>query len=384
MRFLIAPDSFKNCLSAEEVCDAIAKGILKAAPNSEIIKVPMADGGEGTTSVIAKALGADIIHCTVTGPLPKKVTAFYALDHSTAIIEVAQACGITYTTAKNRNPFLANSYGVGELINDALDHGAKHFIIGLGGSATNDGGFGMAQALGVRFYDQNNTLLKPAVTALAALARIDTSKLNPKLAQADFKLACDVTSPLTGHKGASFVFGPQKGAQPDDLPKLDALLKHYGTLVAPELMSCPGAGAAGGLGFAMMAFLKAKRTSGAVLVADTVSLFQKAQKCDVVFTGEGSTDFQTAFGKTPMVTVQIAKKASPNCLAIGLSGHLGDDLTLLYEKGFDAFFSIVNGPQTLDEALLKGADNLTQTAENITRLILSQQSKYFKKGQNQV
>ena len=371
MKILIAPDSFKGCMTAKEACEAIEKGLQNIDADAQIVKVPMADGGEGTVQALVDALNGKIITKKVTGPLNKPVTAFYGLieQKRLAVIEMSAASGIQFVSPETADPLHATTYGTGELILDALQRGAEKFIIGLGGSATNDGGAGMAQALGIRFLDENNHELPVGGIALEKLVRIDQTQMSPLLDKATFSIACDVSCPLTGKNGASIVFGPQKGANETEVKLLDNALAHYADIVAPELKNAFGAGAAGGLGFAMMAFLNAVPNPGADLVIDAVGLNEKASDCDLAITGEGSIDFQTSFGKTPMAVTECVKKNSPNCIIVGLCGHLGKDVDVLYEKGFDALFPIVSGPQSLEEAMENGELNLTRTAENVLRLI---------------
>ncbi|WP_334116441.1 glycerate kinase family protein, partial [Ligilactobacillus sp.] len=371
MKILIAPDSFKGCMTAKEACAAIEKGLKNIDASAQIVKVPMADGGEGTVQALVDALNGKIITKKVTGPLNKPVNAFYGLieQKHLAVIEMSAASGIQFVSSETADPLHATTYGTGELILDALQRGAKRFIIGLGGSATNDGGAGMAQALGVRFLDKNNQELPLGGIALGKLARIDRTQMTPLLDKAAFSIACDVSCPLTGKNGASFVFGPQKGATETDVKLLDNALAHYADIAAPELKDAFGAGAAGGLGFAMMAFLNAVPDPGARLIIDAVGLDKKAADCDLAITGEGSIDFQTAFGKTPMAVAECVRKNSPDCITVGLCGHLGKDVDMLYKKGFDALFPIVSGPQSLEDAVKNGELNLTRTSENVLRLI---------------
>lgn len=371
MKILIAPDSFKGCMTAKEACEAIEKGLKNIDADAQIVKVPMADGGEGTVQALVDALNGKIITKKVTGPLNKPVTAFYGLieQKRLAVIEMSAASGIQFVNHDTADPLHATTYGTGELILDALQRGAEKFIIGLGGSATNDGGAGMAQALGVRFLDEDNQELPVGGIALEKLVRIDQTQMSPLLDKATFSIACDVSCPLTGKNGASIVFGPQKGANETEVKLLDNALAHYADIVAPELKNAFGAGAAGGLVFAMMAFLNAVPNPGADLVIDAVGLNEKSSDCDLAITGEGSIDFQTAFGKTPMAVTECVKKNSPNCTIVGLCGHLGKNVDVLYEKGFDALFPIVSGPQSLEEAMENGELNLTRTAENVLRLI---------------
>lgn len=382
MKIILAPDSFKESMTAQEVCQAMAKGIYKALPNAEITSVPMADGGEGTVSAITSTNKGKLYEATVTGPNLEKVTANYGIikdsnSELTAIIEMAQASGIGYILNSSRTPTAiknATSYGTGELIIAALNRGVTKFIIGLGGSATNDGGAGMAQALGVKFFNDQDELIEKKLGGgdLASIAKIDLSQLDPRLKNANFILASDVTNPLTGPNGASFTFGKQKGADVATQHLLDNNLKHYSNLIEKltdkQIANLPGSGAAGGLAVPLLAFVQTKIKAGVQVVAAENHLEDKIKDADLVFTGEGGTDFQTKYGKTPFGVAQIAKKY--NLPVISLAGYLGQGIDQLYDHGFTAIFGILGQPSSLQAALENGSENIERTTENIMRLIL--------------
>lgn len=377
MKIIIAPDSFKGSLTAKQAADAIEEGILRACPSATCIKVPMADGGEGTVQSLVDATGGQLVHHTVTGPLghDQQVDAVYGLlgDGKTAVIEMAAASGIQFVNAQTRNPLITTTYGTGELILDALDHGVTSLIVGLGGSATNDGGAGMAQALGVKLLDSNGESLTFGGAALADLATVDTSSVDSRLNAVDIRLASDVTNPLTGERGASAVFGPQKGATADMVKTLDKALTRYASVIREQLgrdvESTPGAGAAGGLGAGFLAFTNAKMHSGVQTVVEATKLEEKAQGVDYCFTGEGGIDFQTQYGKTPMGTAQAVKRVSPQAKVIALAGCVGEGIDQLYSVGIDSILGIVPGATDLDTAIAGAAHNLSRTAENVMRLL---------------
>ena len=375
MKFVIAPDSFKESMTAKAAAVAIQAGLQKIFPDAEYELVPMADGGEGTVQSLVDATEGEIITADVQSPLNETVSAFYGVlgDGQTAVIEMSAASGIQFVTTETKNPLITTTYGTGQLIKDALDRGMRRFIIGLGGSATNDGGAGMAEALGVRFLDENGQQIARGGAALATLHEIDMSNLDPRVAESEFLLASDVTNPLVGETGASAVFGPQKGATPAMVAELDAALTNYSVVIKSQLgidlANTPGAGAAGGLGAGMLAFTQAKMQSGISLVVEATDLVAKAANVDVAFVGEGAIDFQTQYGKTPMGAAQAIKQASPNAKVIGLAGYVGDGIEALYDLGIDAVFSIVPGAVDLATAMKTGEANLTRTAENIARLL---------------
>lgn len=375
MKIIIAPDSFKGCMSAEQAAKAMERGIRRALPQAECVLVPMADGGEGTVQSLVDATGGELLETTVTGPLGTPVRAQYGMlgDGRTAVIEMAAASGIAYVDERTRDPRITTTYGTGELVRDALDHGVTSFIIGLGGSATNDGGAGMAQALGVRLLDAQGGELPFGGAALADLAAIDVSGIDPRLGTADIRLASDVTNPLTGAQGASAVFGPQKGADDATVAQLDAALRHYAAVIRSELgrdvESIPGAGAAGGLGAGFLAFTGAHMQSGVSLVVEATGLIQQAAGADWCFTGEGGIDSQTQYGKTPIGVAQAVKSSSPRCCVVALAGTVGSGIEELYGKGIDAVFGIIPRVGSLEQVLAAGEWNLERCAENVSRLI---------------
>lgn len=378
MKFVLAPDSFKESMTAKEVCTAMEKGILKVMPNAQITSVPMADGGEGTTDSLVDATKGQKYQVEVTGPLGQKVSAYYGIlgDHHTAVIEMAQASGLSYVAKNDRKPatiLRTSTYGTGELINAALARGVNKIIIGLGGSSTNDGGAGMAQALGVKFLDQKHYELKQKLAGgdLNQIASIDLSALNPRVKDSEFLLASDVTNPLTGPNGASAVFGPQKGADATTVKILDRNLTHYAQVIkqaiGKNVAEIHGSGAAGGLGAGLLAFTNASIHPGVQLIAQETQLETKIKDADYVFTGEGGTDFQTKFGKTPFGVAQIAKKYQ--IPVISLAGYLGQGIDQLYSEGFTAIFGILAKAENIEQALKDGPTNVTRTTENIVRLI---------------
>jgi len=373
MKIVIAPDSFKESLTALHVCEAVEKGIKAHFPDVEISKVPMADGGEGTVQSLVDATGGDIIQARVTGPLGKEVEAFYGIlgDGNTAVIEMAAASGLHHVPVDKRNPLITTTRGTGELILKALDHKVKHIIIGIGGSATNDGGAGMAKALGAKLLDANGAEIKEGGGSLAQLASIDLTNLDSRLAEVKVEVACDVDNPLTGETGASAVFGPQKGATPDMVKQLDRNLAHYAAIVGKEMgihiQSIPGAGAAGGLGGGLLAFLSAELKPGVDIVIKATELESYIKNADLVITGEGRIDGQTIYGKTPIGVAKTAKKHSVPVIAI--AGSIGVGSEAVYEHGISALFSVVPGAVSLQEALEKADENIERTAKNVASVI---------------
>ncbi|MGF9946809.1 glycerate kinase [Priestia megaterium] len=373
MKIVIAPDSFKESLTALRVCEAVEKGIRIHFPNAEISKVPMADGGEGTVQSLVDATGGQIIQAKVTGPLGKEVEAFYGIfgDGKTAVIEMAAASGLHHVPVDKRNPLITTTRGTGELILKALDHKVKHIIIGIGGSATNDGGAGMAKALGAKLLDANGAEMKEGGGSLDQLASIDLTNLDSRLAEVKVEVACDVDNPLTGETGAPAVFGPQKGATPDMVKQLDCNLAHYATVIEKEMdihiQSVPGAGAAGGLGGGLLAFLSAKLKPGVDIVIEATQLENYIKNADLVITGEGRIDGQTIYGKTPIGVAKTAKKHSVPVIAI--AGSIGAGSEAVYEHGISALFSVVPGAVDLSEALEKADENIERTAKNVASVI---------------
>lgn len=369
MKIVIAPDSFKECLTAAQVAQSIENGMRQIFPDADYVQVPVADGGEGTLQSLVDATQGRFIEVTVTGPLGEPVTACFGLlgKGDTAMIEMAQASGIELVRPETRNPLIATTFGTGELIKAALDLGVRHFIVGIGGSATNDGGAGMLQALGIKLLDDNNQELEHGGAALAKLSHIDLATMDERLKQCTFIAASDVNNPLTGVNGASATFGPQKGATPEMVALLDNALRHYAAIIKRDLGievdAVAGAGAAGGMGAALLGFLNAKLKPGIEIVMEAVELAEKVKGADLVITGEGRIDGQTAQGKTPVGVARIAKKE--DIPVIALAGSVGSGVEAVYEKGIDALFPVVHGAVSLDEALAKGSENLTRAARNL-------------------
>ncbi len=368
-KVVIAPDSFKESLSALEVAEAIERGFRQIFPQVQYVKLPMADGGEGTVDSMVAATGGEIVTVAVTGPLGQPVQAFYGLlgEGETAVIEMAAASGLHLAPKAQRDPRMTTSYGTGELILAALERGVKTIILGIGGSATNDGGAGMMQALGARLLDENRQALPPGGAALAQLAYIDLSGVDPRLQQVSITAACDVDNPLCGANGASAVFGPQKGATPEMVTQLDAALRHYGTLLEQatgrEVINAPGAGAAGGMGAALLGMLNARLRPGIEIVIETLQLEEALRDADLVITGEGRLDSQSIHGKTPIGVARVAKRFG--LPVIGIAGSLSKDYQVVHQRGIDAAFSVLDRVVSLEEALAEAADNLEVTARNV-------------------
>lgn len=373
MKIILAPDSFKESMTAKKAAFAMEKGIKAVFPHAECIVIPMADGGEGTVESLVSMSNGELIKTEVLGPLGENVTAEYGLldEDQTAVIEMASASGLQLIKPDERNPLLTTSYGTGELIKHALDKGVRRFLIGIGGSATNDGGVGMLQALGVSFKDQYGEELPFGGGALHRLYEIDMSGLDARLKKVQIDVACDVTNPLIGKSGASAIFGPQKGATPEMVTTLDKNLAHFAEIIKKQLGKdiayMDGAGAAGGLGTGLMAFLNAQLKRGIDLVIEYTKLEDRIKEADYVFTGEGSIDGQTLFGKTPYGVANIAKKYSIPVIAF--AGRVGDGVESLYDNGFHAIIGILKGVTTLEEALESGELNLTFATENICRVL---------------
>ncbi|BFI68585.1 glycerate kinase [Yersinia pseudotuberculosis] len=369
MKIIIAPDSFKESLTAMQVAEAIEQGFSEIFPQAEYIKLPMADGGEGTVESMVAATGGELVNVEVTGPLGVPVKAFYGWmgDGETAVIEMAAASGLHLVAPEQRNPLITTSYGTGELILAALNHGARKIILGIGGSATNDGGAGMMQALGVQLSDQQGKALTVGGAALVQLVDIDLSQLDDRLAQTDILVACDVDNPLCGAKGASAVFGPQKGATPERVQQLDAALQHYGEKIeqvtGKSVINVAGAGAAGGMGAALFGLLNARLQPGIEIVTEALKLAAAVQDADLVITGEGRIDSQTIYGKTPVGVARVAKRFDIPVIAI--AGSMAPDYEVVHQHGLDAVFSVLNHIQTLPEALEEASDNIRITARNV-------------------
>lgn len=375
MKVVIAIDSLKGSLSSMEAGMAIKDGILAAKPDAEVIVKPLADGGEGTTDALIEGMNGERIDLTVTGPMHTPVDAYYGYlkDTNTAVMEMASAAGITLVPDSEKNPLLATSYGVGEMINDAIQRGCRNFIIGIGGSVTNDGGIGMLKALGVRFLDENGEDAGEGGQALAKIARIDVSGMNPLLKECHIQVACDVNNPLCGENGSTYVYGPQKGVTEDMKKTLDEAMAHFARVTSETLendyLNTPGAGAAGGLGYAFLAYTGAALTPGIELILDAVGLEEELSGADVVVTGEGRLDFQTAMGKAPVGVARLAKKY--NAKVIAFAGSVTKEATACNKEGIDAFFPILRGVCTLAEAMdpVAARNNMTATVEQVFRLL---------------
>ncbi|MCI7479483.1 MAG: glycerate kinase [[Pasteurella] aerogenes] len=372
MKIIIAPDSFKESLTALEVAEAIETGFKRIFPHAEYVKVPMADGGEGTVQSLVDATQGELIQTEVTAPLGNKVMATWGLsgDKQTAIIEMAAASGLHLVPLNQRNPLLTTSLGTGELIRAALDFGVNKIILGIGGSATNDGGVGMLQALGIRCLDHQGQEIGFGGKNLANIQQIDLSALDPRLQQVEIEVACDVTNPLCGDNGASAIFGPQKGANAEMVKQLDQALAHFAQQVKAQLdlniRDQAGAGAAGGMGGGVLLLPKVRLKSGVNIVLDTVQLSDKLQDADLVITGEGRMDGQTAQGKTPVGVALAAKTANKPVIAI--VGCLREDYEVVYDKGIDAVFPIIRQLDNLENTLKNGRENLISCAQNVARL----------------
>ncbi len=385
MKIVIAPDSFKENLTSLQVAQAIEKGIRRVVPKAKIVTVPMADGGEGTVQSLVDATNGKIVTKKVTGPLGMPVTARYGMlgDGITAVIEMAEASGLPLVPKDKRNPLLTSTYGTGELIIDALNRGAKKIILGLGGSATTDGGCGMAQAIGVRFLDAAGSELTQAGCGglLASIAAIDLSGVDKRIKNNTIIIASDVDNPLTGKRGAAHVFGPQKGADPEMVKRLDANLKHYGQLIkktiGKDVSKLPGAGAAGGLGAGLVGFAKASLKSGVDIVVQATGLKAHLKGADLVITGEGRVDFQTAFGKTPSGVAKAAKKYRIPVVAIG--GGLADDAAGVFLHGIHGLESAAARDMSLEEALAKSREHLANAGERTLRMLMLGQQMQKKK-----
>jgi glycerate kinase len=371
MRIIIAPDSFKECLSARDVALCIKKGFEAEIPSAQVDVFPMADGGEGTIDALVYSTNGRKLEVRATGPLGEEINSCYGVlgDNQTVVIEVASIAGLQMISEQERNPMITTSFGLGELINHSLDEGYRKFIIGLGGSATNDGGLGMLQALGGVFLDEKGDHVPPNGGALEKIHSIDLSGINPLLAECELIVASDVKNVLCGPKGASYVFGPQKGAKEDEVVRLDQGLKHYASLcekaLGKSLQNIPGAGAAGGLGFAFL-ILGAEIQSGAKIVAQAIGLEHQIKSADWVVSGEGQSDFQSLYGKVPVYVAKLAKQHNVKSLLI--SGALGSGYEQLYEY-FISCRSITNGPMSLYDSMKNVKKLLYDTSRDLARLM---------------
>lgn len=373
-KIVVAPDSFKGSLTANEVAISIEEGIKSVFPQCEVLKVPIADGGEGTVDALVAGTGGKIVTVTVAGPLMRPVEARYGIidEGSTAIIEMAEASGLTLISSEERNPMETTTYGTGELIRDAILRGCRRFLVGIGGSATNDAGTGMLQALGFRFFDEKNRELGKGGKILDQIARIDSSDVIPELKGCDFIVACDVSNPFYGPQGAAYVYAPQKGADEAMVRDLDAGLKHFAQIIrkftGKEVCDIPGAGAAGGLGGALLAFVGAELTPGIRMVLKAVNFEEKLNGAELVITGEGRLDSQTTMGKAPQGVLDIALSKGIPVIAIG--GAV-EDAAALNAAGFSAVFPIIQGVVDLKTAMKRtvAAENIHRTISQIMRLI---------------
>lgn len=375
MKVVIAIDSFKGSLSSLQAGNAVKDAVLRLDNSAKVIVKPLADGGEGTVDALSERDDAQTVEVTVKGPLLKPTTAKYCIlkSQNTAVIEMAAAAGITLVSKDEKNPLNTTTYGVGELIKDAISRNCRRFIIGIGGSATNDGGVGMLIALGYEFLDKNDNPIALGAKGIRDLCKIKIQNVLPELKECSFNIACDVKNPLCGENGCSAVFGPQKGATPQMIQDMDLWLKNYAEIaksVSPKAnQSLSGAGAAGGLGFAFSAFLNATLKSGIEIVLEETELEEDIKTADIVVTGEGRLDSQTAMGKAPIGVARLAKKYGKRVIAF--SGCVTDDAEILNNHGIDAFFPILRGVTTLDEALnpQNAYKNLTATAYQVFKLI---------------
>ncbi len=371
MKYLVAMDSFKNNFTSYEAGSIIRDGILEAAPNADVRIVPIADGGEGTVDAIISGLGGEYVDVPATDPLGRPIKARFGVAGKVAVIEMAAASGLPLVRREERDAKAATTYGTGELIRAALDRGCREFIIGLGGSATTDGGHGMARALGVRFLDAGGNELPFGGGSLGALSSIDISGLDPRLQECSFRIACDVDNPLCGEKGSAAIFGPQKGATPEDVELLDCNLAHYAGILAAAIgqdySKVPGAGAAGGLSMGFMAFCGGKLEQGIDLVLDAIGFDRLAAEADILISGEGATDYQTAYGKAPVgVCRRGAKYGKPGFI---ISGTLGRDYDAVYKSGVTSVLSTIVSAMTNDEAIAQSRTLLKKAAVRLVRTI---------------
>ena len=373
MNIVVAPDSFKECLSSKKVAKAMSRGILKVMPKAEVFEIPISDGGEGLLEAILSNTEGRLVSIEVMNPVSNPIKTTYGVlnDNKTAIIEMAKASGLELITEEEKNPLVTTTYGTGQLIKHALDQGCTKIIIGIGGSATNDGGVGLVKALGGKFLNSKGEELTDGGGILGQLYRIDISKLDKRISDCEILVACDVSNPLIGPNGASWVYGKQKGGSNEDLELLDKNLSHYAAVIKRDLgidiSGVPGSGAAGGTGAALMAFLKADLVHGIELILKTIEIEKYIEKADLVLTGEGKIDEQTLNGKTIMGITSMAKKH--NVPVIVLSGKVGDKIERIYEMGVCGIYSIVNKPMKLSEAISGAATLIEDCTMNIMRTI---------------
>ncbi|MDC4238919.1 MAG: glycerate kinase [Clostridium sp.] len=382
MKVVIAPDSYKGSLTAMEVANSIEEGIIKYNKNIEVVKVPMADGGEGTVQALVDATGGKIINLKVCDPLLREIDSFYGIlgDGKTAIIEMAAASGLNLLHKNELNPLITSTYGTGQILNDAIEKGCRKIIVGLGGSATNDGGAGMLRALGIRFLNKDGRDIPEGGGVLKNLYKIDKKNFNTEILKCEIIVACDVDNTLCGINGATNVFGPQKGASEDDIRILDEGLSEYSKIIKREfgvdVLNVSGSGAAGGTGAAFLV-IGAKLESGVDIVIRETNLVEALKDSDIVFTGEGRIDFQTKFGKAPYGVAKEAEKIGLPVIAI--CGEIGEGYDELYNHGFTSIFSIVNKPMTLEESIKDSKKLINDISERVIRLIC-EGDKYLDKN----
>ncbi len=373
MKIIIAPDSFKESLSSKEVANAIEIGFKTVYPNATYIKIPVADGGEGTVHALVDATKGQIIRTTVKNPIGKKINSYYGIlgDKKTAVIEMATACGLELLKENEKNPMLTSTYGLGELILDALNKGISSFILGLGGNATNDAGVGMLQALGIKFLDKEKKEIGFGAQYIKEIKYIDTKKLDHRVKNIKFKVACDVTNILCGKNGTTYIFGAQKGANEQMMKELDSSLYNFALLCEKKFERktkiIKGCGAAGGLGFGLITFLNASLLSGIDIVLNRINLNEHLKDASLVITGEGKMDIQTSNGKVPMGIALRAKKY--NVPVIAICGAVEEGYQEVYKYGIDAVFDTVHTVSSLDETLKNAKDNIISTSTNIAKIL---------------
>ena len=373
MKILVAPQEFKGSISALSASEAAKNGILRVFPEAEVVLCPVADGGDGTLETLVEVSGGEVRTCSVQNPIGETIQAQWGAmgDGVTAVIEMARTSGLALLSLDERDPLNASTYGLGQAISEALDEGFRKFIVGIGGSATNDAGAGMAQALGANLLDDRGNTISFGGAALISLQTVDISNMDSRIKDSKFLVACDVSNPLTGEEGASAVYGPQKGATPEMVQRLDDALSNFATVVKKDLKKdvseMSGAGAAGGLGAGMMAFMGAELKAGVDIVLDTVNLRDKLSSVDLVITGEGGMDFQTIYNKAPIGVARIASEH--NIPTIAIAGLLGSNFKIVHEHGIRAATSIVNGPITLEEASDRAFELISDSVEESLRFI---------------
>ena len=373
MKILVAPQEFKGSISALSASEAAKNGILRVFPEAEVVLCPVADGGDGTLETLVEVSGGEVRTCSVQNPIGETIQAQWGAmgDGVTAVIEMARTSGLALLSLDERDPLNASTYGLGQAISEALDEGFRKFIVGIGGSATNDAGAGMAQALGANLLDDRGNTISFGGAALISLQTVDISNMDSRIKDSKFLVACDVSNPLTGEEGASAVYGPQKGATPEMVKRLDDALSNFATVVKKDLKKdvseMSGAGAAGGLGAGMMAFMGAELKAGVDIVLDTVNLRDKLSSVDLVITGEGGMDFQTIYNKAPIGVARIASEH--NIPTIAIAGLLGSNFKIVHEHGIRAATSIVNGPITLEEAADRAFELISDSVEESLRFI---------------